>query len=270
MAERKLKKKSLTPVTSDDELPFTKIYVEDEKKEPVLSPDASLPESSDSADAPPGTWIKRRRGLRGLQPSIPRISARDLTELKHATYYRTMGGCPTGGDILSLNTLEAGVDYDMRIGRKVHNTRLEVRLLIAPPTTTSSYDALRVVVLYDKQPNGTTPVAADIFDLGVCNKPYLAPYNMSVNQSRFVFLKDWSSNLLYVSSTDASMVANPTYHDMIFKIPKKASSSIYGIVGDAVPITGQICLACFSYNNSATTNNNVNFAVCARLFYVDG
>lgn len=270
MAERKSKKKIDTPISSDDELPFTKVYTIDEDKKSVCPADASHTESTTRAEPPAGTIVRRTKTLKGLMPITPYVPVTKRTELKHATMYRTFGGCPAGGDITSLNTLETGTDYDERIGRKVISTRIELRFICMPPTTTSSYDAVRVIIFYDQQPNGTTAVASDLMDLGVCNKPYLSPYNRTVNQDRFVILHDWSSNLLYVSSTDASMVANPTHHDFNMKVPKKLSSATYGIAGLAVPITGELGIAVFTYNNSATTNNNASFAYCARLFYIDG
>lgn len=75
-----------------------------------------------------------------------------------------------------------------RIGAKTRMKSLQVRAAVSWPgaQTTASPSQCRIVVVYDRQPNGAVATRSDVFTDGtLCTTPYSVP-----NQDRFITLVD--------------------------------------------------------------------------------
>jgi len=94
----------------------------------------------------------------------------------------------SAGGIILLNGIIQGQDYNNRIGRKIINKSLLIRIHIIPVNTVPSPtgDAARFLIVYDSQTNGVSPSPSDIIDSG----NYLRGINLN-NRERFRIIKDW-------------------------------------------------------------------------------
>lgn len=196
---------------------------------------------------------------------IPVVS---LYEQKVNDVFGGIGVVPVGGINYSMNTLAQGVDIDERIGRKVIGEKLDIHLVIRRPLSDSSFDWVRIIVMYDQQPNGTVASLSDILDLGVVTAPYFAPHNRFVNADRFVCLLDHRFGYV-VGTAYGAMADGPQHMTKSLKIPRRLKNATYGISGNAVPITGCISVHIVSLDNSGG-NSSAQVGFSGRYYFKDG
>lgn len=105
----------------------------------------------------------------------------------------------TTGSFLLLNAPVAGANEYQRIGRKISMSSAQLRgyVRFAQAGTTPSNDFLRLILFYDRQPNGAAPAVADILldvdNTGGTNTSAISSLNIN-NADRFKVLRDlyWS------------------------------------------------------------------------------
>lgn len=101
-------------------------------------------------------------------------------------------GASTGVNLVRLNDVPAGLDATARVGRKIYMTRLQLNGHLQRLWSTSN-DAhnediwLRFNIVYDKQPNGVTPTAAQLFSQPT--SPATSFTNLD-NRDRFIWLAE--------------------------------------------------------------------------------
>jgi len=102
---------------------------------------------------------------------------------------------PVTGNVILLNGLEQGTGYDQRIGRNVmlRSVHLKFQVNGAPYNAgTPSFSPgclVRVLLVWDQQPNGTLPSIGEIFQSTTPGLLPLQGMNMA-NSQRFKFLFD--------------------------------------------------------------------------------
>jgi hypothetical protein len=85
--------------------------------------------------------------------------------------------------LLLVNGVATGTDYNNRIGREIAMKSVYLRLSGA--NTVDQIAALRIMIVYDKQPNGTLPAITDILTAA----DTISPNNLN-NKDRFITLSD--------------------------------------------------------------------------------
>ena len=96
--------------------------------------------------------------------------------------------------VVSVGT---GTGANQRVGQQINATKLHIRGLLRKPqialqTVVENIDSMRVMVILDKQANGTAPVSADILATpgGVTETKQFLAFNELRNSQRFTVLKD--------------------------------------------------------------------------------
>lgn len=104
----------------------------------------------------------------------------------------------TNDDVFVVNAIRAGTGSFERVGRKIAMKYLYINAVVTHTYKGSDSliiqgNLLRMVVVYDKQPSGVTPVFSAIFgertNKGVASSDFLAPRNYD-NMSRFQVIHD--------------------------------------------------------------------------------
>lgn len=144
----------------------------------------------------------RKRARKGPAPSEARIAARVIKRMQRAVEKKVIdiaaGGyvCDTTGTVTLMNGVAQGTDFDDRIGRKYTNVTAQLQGSIQPLDTTTGPTHCRVMVIYDKQPNGALPAITDVLTASTSN----AFMNLN-NRDRFVVLCDHNVTIGGVSNT---------------------------------------------------------------------
>lgn len=188
----------------------------------------------------------------------------------------------TTGNILALNLIQVGSSMFNRIGRKVEMLSIRFTGYIYPinQTLTSQADFGRLVVVYDRQTNGTYPTISDVLQdtsqAGTNTSTSMSGLNMD-NRERFVTIIDKRFFLPQVTNT-AGVATNMQPSDTNYFMPLmdeyrrlnkltthyKADSNP-AVIGDIS--TGGMYVVTFGDNTAAADNYRLDWN--CRLKYVD-
>lgn len=103
----------------------------------------------------------------------------------------------TAGNFVTVNGMTKGTDIYQRIGRRVKMTSFHIRgwVLQNQNGAAASADQLRMLVVYDREPNGSVPGIAEILqdtnNAGSTFTDSTSHMNL-VNSDRFAILKDFT------------------------------------------------------------------------------
>lgn len=108
--------------------------------------------------------------------------------------------CSSAYPQLLCNGLVPGTGSNNRVGRKISMRSISLRgwIFFAQAGTTPTADFMRLVLVYDRQPNGALPAFADVFQdtnqAGTTNTDSLSNVNIN-NADRFKIIKEfvWAS-----------------------------------------------------------------------------
>lgn len=141
-----------------------------------------------------GTPSFRKRAK--VVPRVPASLQMRRPEKKGVDIALTSANFNTTGSFTLLNATVPGASEQNRIGRKISMKSLMIRGWVRynQAGTTPGDDLLRCIVVYDRQPNGATPVISDILQdtdqAGTASSSITANINLS-NADRFKILRDW-------------------------------------------------------------------------------
>jgi len=172
-----------------------------------------------------------------------------------------------GSGITLCNNINAGVDDNARIGRKITMKALRFHLVMGPEGgLVSNWNTVRVMVIYDTQTNGnTTPAYTDIF-----NGSGITTFENPDNRKRFYILKEWLFQLprYDVSVTPAfsgNSVSGKTFVVMDEYIPLNHETTYNGTSGTQIS-TGSLLL--YTQGNNVATPS-VIIRLTTRIYYED-
>lgn len=173
-----------------------------------------------------------------------------------------------------------GAAFYNRVGRKINMKSLKLNLLIVPLRTITVSDFVRIMVLYDRQPNGALPaslatVLTSYNTAGTTSSTILDSLNQG-SRDRFIVLADIRNALPSITVT-AGVVTNVGVSDQVDTIlniqrfiPLKGLETVFnqtngGSIGDIV--TGSL-LVFTAGTNTAGTEGYQAF-LTTRLRYYD-
>lgn len=206
---------------------------------------------------------------------------------------KTCDVLPNGQDISTtpqydlLNGIQSGPDFNQRIGRRIHMKSIafrgQIRWVDKGASNTAAGDFLRIMVIYDRQPNNNLPVLSDIIlsvdQIGNTSSSAYDGLNMN-NSDRFLVLRDRiittqtqqggaaTNSVEPMQASTASPSSKWEFNDFI-----KLKDLETKFSGTATPVTaaqiteGSLFLVCFGNKASAAANYNLAFQ--ARLRYID-
>lgn len=115
----------------------------------------------------------------------PRRIIPEQKQVDTSTVLNIPGGSGLFATPVLLNGIAAGALTSQRVGRKVVLKKLSVRWMMDSATPLIS-TPFRILVFYDKQPNGAAPLITDVLNLNTIQG------NVNLNNSdRFIILKDY-------------------------------------------------------------------------------
>ena len=235
--------------------------------------------------------IQRARQIRDTQSYIsrnPRILMAPGALVGHRGEIKTLD-IPASANTISttatfqaLNIIQEGSAFYNRIGRKIMMKSIRLTGQIVPsgniPGPSSEY--LRIMLVYDRQPNGAYPTASDLLtsydNTGATTSTSFSHLNMN-NCERFVVLRDCRigipSDGTAAATNQVQAIVDPRgdkYNiDMYVKLKDlethyKASSNP-AVIGDQA--SGALLL--FLFGNVAAAAAAYNLAWSSRLRYHD-
>lgn len=100
----------------------------------------------------------------------------------------------TTGTLNVVNLIRSGSGFNQRIGRRIEMKSLHLTGLIKPTgTVNASYDMARIMVIYDRQPNGAVPTISQIllnYDQGNATSTNALAHTNPDQRERFMVLMD--------------------------------------------------------------------------------
>lgn len=168
-----------------------------------------------------------------------------------------------------INNVSQGTTISQRVGNKINMKSVSLRTTISYKNTgTVTYKdkaTVRVMLVYDKQPNGSYPSVGDILQDTSTNATSTTGFSSNVNianKNRFVIVRDKFINL---------DLNNQIQHVKMFKKLNNTETSFKtttGAIGDI--INGALYFIIFKSQNIVTPDNAVvSFDTMARIRYID-
>lgn len=124
-----------------------------------------------------------------------------------------------------LNGLQLGSSASQRIGRKVVLKSILIRYNFAVQNTTTWATPVRILVVYDKQANGSAPAITDIL-----LTDHISSQNNLSNKDRFVTIFDHMTGVLTGSSADSYIRIDNLYKKLNLETMYNANDT--GLIGD--------------------------------------
>jgi len=128
---------------------------------------------------------------------------RKMNELKDLSAYY-VDDDPAGTTSL-VNNIAEGTGINERIGRRYNLSTFSMKYIVTSPTDFSSA-ILRILIVYDKQPNGVAPDAADLFGSAVSTSRASTFLNIA-NRDRFLILAEKRINSIPIDSAHVGVIA---------------------------------------------------------------
>lgn len=134
--------------------------------------------------------VAKKRFLRKPLPGAYKSTGRELkaVDVPFAVYNFLSAGSPS----LLANGIQVGAGFFNRVGSKVEMVNLHLRGFISN-NATCLVQGLRMLVIYDRQPNGAMPTINDILqsrqDTGVATNSNMSEINLD-QRDRYIILRD--------------------------------------------------------------------------------
>lgn len=165
-----------------------------------------------------------------------------------------------------INSVAAGPDDTERIGRKVTATSIQLHYRVAGSTTDlgsaqfpENADTVRVVLVQDKQPNGTACSYADVYNLVSAGATDPFAFRQMDNSQRFNVL---AVDQLQLSSAGPNGAQNSRFIKCSIPVRYQGTSS-----GIANIVSGALWV--FAVDQNTTTSNPITISGYARVTYTD-
>lgn len=134
--------------------------------------------------------------------------------------------------IIPLNLMHQGTDDNNRIGKEVtlHSLKFNGGIVLSA-VRDNTYDHLRYLIIYDRQPNGVLPVIGDILktiDLNGATSTNVFSHKNEDNRDRFLFLRDQRIGI----PDDSQGALHPGVSCLASPFP--------GTINDYIPLKGLI------------------------------
>lgn len=219
------------------------------------------------------TPARKKRRYNAAPASYPVLAAPKGTEKKWtdtvvlkdsapAATYLINGANASNDPFKLLNGLALGTSANQRIGRRITMRSILLRFNFYPQATTTLAGRFRIVVFYDRQTNGTTPIGTDLLQ----NNLSMYPLNLS-NADRFLVLYDKYSPVMGSLTGGAAGTAAPFSTIKLYR--KLKLDTTYGLsaASDVTAVaTGGLFLGVWQVG-FATANPNYDCHI--RVRYTD-
>jgi len=175
----------------------------------------------------------------------------------------------TGG-MTVLNAIPQGTQIDQRVGNKIQISSIRIKASIIIAGTGQTFDGIRIMVVYDRNPNGAYPTISSILsDSGIvegamstANTNFASSQNIAY-KDRFLILRD---QLLTIDPDSSNVIRYDTFIKRKLETNFKSSSNP-GVIGDIS--TGALYLIAFNEYTSSSVSYTTLQHVSCRIRYND-
>jgi len=195
---------------------------------------------------------------RGLQLSNGEFKAKD-TNLDY--------NFNTTGTLVLLNGIARGDEISERNGREIMMKSIQITMKSAATAGTGLPQAMRALVVYDKQANAAAPTVAQILEGGLDSRVTTRMRNLE-NRKRFVILMDEVFTVGPLGVNVGALGADPNHVLKWYKkvhLPVEFNSGDAGTVADIT--TGSLYLVTVGDKDSGETDG-FGYGMC-RIRYTD-
>lgn len=214
---------------------------------------------------------KAKIGLRGLL-------LRDKPEIKEFSYTSGLNNIVTGGQLYIVNQVAQGTNFVNRIGNHIRARALQVRYVVWPPASGTTSDDVRMIIVWDTQPNGAAnaviySATGDTPNSILSNQvaPAIAFKNTGLAGDRFIILKDEmisvQNNAPLNTTLQQSNYDTKRYGKCY--IPLKNQDMEFNTTTGGIPTTGALYVCWVSANNQGTSTQNAQFVFASKLTFTD-
>lgn len=227
-----------------------------------------------TASRPPRSKKYYRKGKVGLKGLLIKTKP----EQKEFQYVSGLNAVQQYGQFYIVNQVPQGTNYNQRIGNHIRAKYLRINWIAWAPTSTYPFDDLRMIVVWDTSPNGTTgpqvynPTAnsaSTILDNTAA--PIIAFKNTGLAGDRFLILKDErmtaQSQNPGVTSSNNNQFDTGRYGTCY--IPLRGQDMEYNTTTGGIPTTGGLYICWVSANNYSTSSQNGQFVFSSKLVFTD-
>lgn len=202
--------------------------------------------------------MPKQTNERRSSSSYDRSDSCDSGEFKVVDAYSTITA-DTSTSVALLNGIAPGTGLDQRVGRQVTMRSVQLKYAVNPTTSTNIADQIvRVVLVHDKQPNGTACAATDVLQYATV----FAPRNVD-NRRRFTILYDRTHYINSYGETGSGTNIQQYYHRL--RHPVIFNSGSAGTVADIV--TGSMYLIVLGTYSPGASASNVSYY--SRIRFTD-
>jgi len=183
-----------------------------------------------------------------------------------------------------LNTIAQGVGDNMRVGQRIRMFNMTVRgeiTFFPSATSISQPDSLRLIIVYDRQTNGSGPIWSNVItNIAAGTSNNLDPPNW-YERGRYKILRDWLVPVPAISATVAAGVLtaattqltapSPTseeFHLHFFKPLKGKLDTIYSGTGSSAANINGGGIFVFGQSGQAGANNWA-YSFTSTIEYMD-
>lgn len=199
-------------------------------------------------------------------PRGPRWAHYHAAEKKVADIGHTNYGASTTAVFTLLNGIAVGDDITNRDGRRVHLKSLFIRGFVGPEDSNTTFQLARLLVVYDKQANGGTPVTTDVLNTATAT----APMNLN-NRERFKVILDRQYVMGHYDVASAApaapIAASPTCHSVYLWKPLR-EDTIYNTTTGVISAIATGSLWMITIGSSVAGQGSI-FQLSIRLRFVD-
>lgn len=166
--------------------------------------------------APKGRPYARSSGFRNRAPRASRGFFNRAGELKYSDLASASYTCDTTGTVTALNLTAVGDDNTTRDGRQIFNKSIQVQGYIEPFDTQTVPSFVRVMLVWDSQPNsGAIATITNILTASTS----LSNLNLD-NRERFTVLRDFKAPLgSYNTTAGQTYAMTPNTHKIDWFVP---------------------------------------------------
>lgn len=176
---------------------------------------------------------------------------------------RSLSVVGVNGEVICLNSIGEGTEYNQRIGRLVHGRYIQMDIYATAPTDSSYQDSVTVALVYDRQPNNSTAAYNQVFDTSVIAIGQ-GFKQIALNSDRFRIVRTWTTGVLdHASSMDRARIRT------FYKIPRAYNLTRYIGSGSGVPQTGAWLVVVASIANTASAVSSASVQITCRYAFND-
>lgn len=201
-------------------------------------------------------------------------------EVKSVDVLKTITSFDDAGAFVLLNGIVEGSSYYQRIGRRIRMKSVLVEgNIIIDGTVSTVADYLRIILVYDRQPNGSTPVLSDLLldqnQAGSTEARSISGLNYN-NMSRFRILRDWQcgtpdSTTASAAPEAVSVMQNQTVSTqrISFYVDLRGLETSYQLTTGVIGAISTGALYIFTCGANAAASSPYSFNFKSRVRYFD-